>query len=420
MTTVEFSLTDMSPYEEVCWFFDRAAERLNISQESRELLRHPWRELKVEVPVRMEDGSLKVFIGYRVQHNGARGPYKGGVRYHPKADLDEVRALAALMTWKTAVTEIPYGGAKGGIQCDPKELSETELNRLTRRYTQNISYIIGVNRDIPAPDLGTNAQVMAWMMDAYGQLHGYSPGIVTGKPIELGGSYGREAATGRGAVNVLETYAGLSDFNLKGATAVVQGFGNVGSCFARLVEGLGCKVSSISDSKGAVYNPQGLNLLDLMAHKQKTGTVVGFSGAENITNEELLALPCDVLAPAAMESVLNRENAHRVQARLVVECANHPTTPAADMVLSQKGTPVLPDILANAGGVVVSYFEWAQNIQRFRWEEKRVNQELRTIMVRATKQVCQEAQRQNITLREAAFDIGVGRVAQAIDLRGFV
>ncbi|MBI4200606.1 MAG: glutamate dehydrogenase [Chloroflexi bacterium] len=411
---------ELNPFQEVCLYFDGAAERLGVDDDLRELLRWPWRELRVEVPVRLDSGRLKVFVGYRVQHNGARGPYKGGVRYHPEADIDEVRALAALMTWKTALVGVPFGGAKGGVQCDPDEMSQGELNRLTRRYTQNISHILGVNRDIPAPDLNTNSQTMAWMMDAYGQLHGYEPGIVTGKPVELGGSYGREAAPGRGAVYCLQEYCRLVGQELSGATVAVQGFGQVGSWVARLLEGAGCKVIAVSDVRGGIHNPKGLAFRALLDHVREGRWVAGFRDSEPVTNAELLELPCDILVPAAVGHVLHKANAPRVRARIVLEGANMPTTPEADAILNERGVVMLPDLLVNAGGVTVSYFEWAQNIQEFRWDEERVNEELRKVMTRAFQEVYERARRDSLMLREAAFEISVERVARAVELRGFV
>ena len=411
---------EMTDFEAVTWFFDQAAAHLRIDDELQELMRQPWRELTVQVPIRLDNGKLKVFRGYRVQHNGARGPYKGGVRFHAKVDLNEVRALAALMTWKTAVVDIPYGGAKGAVACDPHDLSEAELNRLTRRYTQNISHLLGITRDIPAPDLGTNSQTMAWMMDAYGQLHGHSPAIVTGKPVELGGSFGRAAATGRGLVYCLEEWARLAAFPLDGTSVIVQGFGQVGSWVARLITSLGCTVVGISEAKGGVYNPLGLNIPQLLDYARREGSVLGFPDSEDIGGEEFLEISCDILVPAAIQRVIHSGNADRIKARVIVEGANHPVTPAGGRLLADRGAVVLPDILVNAGGVVVSYFEWAQNIQQFRWEEDRVNQELRSVMERATRSVVETAQREKLGLREAALVIGVDRVARAIELRGFV
>ena len=410
----------MTAFEEVNLFFDQASDRLNLAEGIREMLRRPWRELQVQVPVRMDDGRIEVFTGYRVQHNGARGPYKGGVRYHPEAHLDEVRALAALMTWKTALVDLPYGGAKGSVQCDPTRLSQGELNRLTRRYTINIEHLIGPNRDIPAPDMGTNAQTMAWMMDAYGQLHGYMPGVVTGKPVELGGSLGREAATGRGVGYLLMEAASDLSLDPRGARVAVQGFGNVGSWAARLLNEYGCQVIAVSDVAGGVYNPRGLDISRLLEYYRTSLGMSGFPGGEFITNDELLEVECDVLVPAAVGNVITAENAPRLRAGIVVEAANHPTTPQADEILTDRGVLVLPDILSNAGGVIVSYFEWAQNIQRFHWEEDRVNQQLNKTMVQAYRQVHERAKSEGLTYRQAAFDIGVQRVAQAVELRGFL
>ena len=411
---------EINPFEAVNLFFDRAAEHVGLSDEMRAVLRTTYRELTVQVPVRMDDGSLQVLTGYRVQHNGARGPYKGGIRYHPDADLDEVRALASLMTWKTALVDIPFGGAKGGVQCDARSMSVTERQRLTRRFTQQISYVLGVNRDIPAPDVNTDAQTMAWMMDAYSSRYGYTPAIVTGKPVELGGSLGRDAATGRGCVYCLEEAAGDLGIDLAGATVAVQGFGNVGSWFARLVTELGCRVVAVSDVSGGIYRPDGLDVGPVLAHNGEAGTVAGAPGTEAITNEELLELDVDVLVPAALDGVINRRNAEQIRARVILEAANHPVTPDADDVLHAAGKIVVPDILANAGGVTVSYFEWAQNIQQFRWTEERVNEELRNVIARAWKLVHERAQADELPLRLAAFAEAVEKVDRADRLRGYV
>ena len=411
---------EINPFEAVNLFFDRAAEHVGLADEMRAVLRTTYRELTVQVPVRMDDGSLQVLTGYRVQHNGARGPYKGGIRYHPDADLDEVRALASLMTWKTAVVDIPFGGAKGGVQCDARAMSEGERQRLTRRFTAQIAYVLGVNRDIPAPDVNTDAQTMAWMMDAYSSRYGYTPAIVTGKPVELGGSLGREAATGRGCVYCLAEAARDLGIDLDGATVAVQGFGNVGSWFARLVTEHGCRVVAVSDVTGAVHRSDGLDVHGLLAHERESGSVVGAPGTEALTNEELLELDVDVLVPAALDGVVNRRNADRIRARVVLEAANHPVTPDADDVLHAAGKIVVPDILANAGGVTVSYFEWAQNIQQFRWEEERVNDELHKVMARAWKNVHGRSTVDAIPLRLAAFAIAVEMVERADRLRGYV
>ena len=413
-------LHETNPFEAVNLFFDRAADHVGLSDEMRDVFRSSYREISVQVPVRMDDGRLEVLTGYRVQHNAARGPYKGGVRYHPDADLDEVRALASLMTWKTAVVDIPFGGAKGGVQCEPRTMSVGEKQRLTRRFTQQIAYVLGVNRDIPAPDVNTDAQTMAWMMDAYSSRFGYTPAIVTGKPVELGGSLGREAATGRGCVFCLEEAARDLAIDLDGTTVAVQGFGNVGSWFARLVGELGCRVVAVSDVKGGVLAETGLSIAELVEHARESGSVVGAPGTERITNEELLELDVDVLVPAALDRVVNERNADRVKARVVLEAANHPVTPAADEILHAAGKIVVPDILANAGGVTVSYFEWVQNIQQFRWDEDHVNAELRKVMARAWKEVYGRALVDGIPLRLAAFALAVERVDRADRLRGYV
>lgn len=417
MTT---TTSEMTSFDEVNLFFDDSAERLGLDNGLRDMLRRPWRELGVQVPVRMDDGQIEVFSGYRIQHNGARGPYKGGTRYHLLADQDEVRALASLMTWKNALVGLPFGGAKGGVQVDPRRLSESELNRLTRRYTLSIEHLLGTNRDIPAPDLGTNAQTMAWMMDAYGQLHGHSPAIVTGKPVELGGSLGREAATGRGVAYILQEAAIDLGLNIQDLRIVVQGFGNVGFWTATILHEIGCRVIAVSDVAGGVYNPDGLDVAAL-AECKAAGESVTHSGAgDRVTNEELLELECDVLIPAAIDNVINGDNAPRLKARVILEAANHPITVDGDRVLVDRGITILPDILVNAGGVTVSYFEWTQNLQEFRWEEERVNDELHKVMTRAYRSVYEKVMAEGITHRQAAFDIGVERVARTVKLRGFV
>ena len=410
----------LTPFEEVNHFVDCAADRLNLPDGLREMLRRTWRELGVQVPVRMDDGSIQVFNGYRVQHNGARGPYKGGVRYHPLADLDEVRALASLMTWKNALLNLPFGGAKGGVQCDPTRLSEGELNRLTRRYTQNIEHLLSPNRDIPAPDLGTNAQVMAWMMDAYGQIHGHSPAIVTGKPVELGGSLGREVATGRGVSIILKEAAEDLEMDPASAGIVIQGFGNVGSWAAHCLDEMGARIIAVSDVHGGVYNPAGLNVARLVKYRDAHGTIADCTEGDCVSNEEMLELPCDVLVPAAIDNVIHAGNAPNIRAKVILEAANHPITIDADAILNDRRIPVLPDILVNGGGVTVSYFEWTQNLQEFHWDEGRVNEELRKVMVAAYDTVRRKACADGITYREAAFEIGVERVANVVKLRGFV
>ena len=408
------------PFEEVNLFLDRSFDRLGLDDGMRELLRRPWRELSVSLPVRMDDGRLEVFTGYRVQHNGVRGPYKGGVRYDLAADRQEVRALASLMTWKTALVDVPFGGGKGGVQCNPRDMSEGELNRLTRRYTTSIDHIIGVNRDIPAPDMGTNSQTMAWMMDAYGLIHGYTPAIVTGKPVDLGGSIGRDSAPGRGAVYVMTEAARDLGLNITGARVVVQGFGQVGSWIVRLLGELGCKVIAVSDVEGGIVVESGIDINRLFEHYREADRVADFPGADAVTNSELLHLPCDFLVPAAIDGVINSDNSDRIKAKVIVEAANHPVTPEADAVMNDRGIKILPDILVNAGGVVGSYFEWTQNLYQHKWEEERVNEELRKIMTRAYGAVKEMVDREGMTYRDAAFAIGVGRVAHVAKMRGFL
>ena len=417
---VEEPTDAMTPFEAATYFFHQSSNRLQLRVEMRDVLASSYRELAVQVPVRLDDGSMRVFRGYRIQHNGARGPYKGGIRFHPSADLDEVRALAALMTWKNALIDVPFGGAKGGVQVDPREMSGDELQRLTRRFTSMISYIIGVNRDIPAPDMGTNAQTMAWMMDAFGQKHGHTPGIVTGKPVEMGGSPGREEATGRGVVLCTREVAKRKDIPFKDARIAVQGFGNVGFWAVAIAAEMDAKIVAVSDVTGGTYNGDGLDLEKLVKHRDESDTVADFPGGEQISNEELIECDCDILLPAAIHGVINTDNADKVKAKMVVEAANGPTTPAADVMLNDRGVTIVPDILANSGGVTVSYFEWVQNIQQFRWELDQVNFELKKKMTRATNAVCSRSEAEGTSLRDAAFDIAVERVVRAAELRGYV
>lgn len=409
---------EMTPFQAVTFYFDQACDRLGVRDEVRTLISTPDREVRVEIPVRMDDGRLEVFIGYRIQHNNARGPYKGGIRFHPEADEQEVRALASLMTWKTALVGIPFGGAKGGVQCDPRAMSTRELQGLTWRFTRAISDIIGVNQDIPAPDVGTNAQTMAWMMSAYSEEHGYAPGVVTGKPMELGGSPGREEATGRGVSLVIKEAAIDFGIPMGESTAAVQGFGNVGSWTSRYLDQGGCKVIAVSDVNGGVRNALGLDLVALQIHLDNTGTLYGFGGGESITNEELLETECDFLVPAALGGAIHRDNASSVKARMVVEGANHPVTPGGEAILNDRGIPCLPDLLVNAGGVTVSYFEWAQNIQRFPWDLGRVNEALEEILVNAYREVRTRATQEKLPYRDAAYSIAVDRVVRALELRG--
>ncbi len=416
----EQALENMSPSAGVLTSVYDSAERLKLDAEVVDLLRSSWREVRAQVPVRMDDRKLRIFEGYRVQHNGARGPYKGGVRFHPQADLDEVRALAMLMTYKCALMDLPFGGAKGGVMCDPNRMSQTELNRLTRTYTQHIGMVLGVSRDIPAPDMGTNAQTMAWMMDAYGQRYGYTPGVVTGKPVELGGSYGRDQATGRGVATIMGEYVEREGSNPQDVRVAVQGYGNVGSWTCRIAVERGFKIVAVSDVKGGIANPDGIDIAQLDRWVGVAGSVVGFTGATPITNDGLLEYDCDYLVPAALGEVITGQNAGRIKARAVVEGANHPVTPSGDRVLAERGIVALPDTLVNAGGVTVSYFEWTQNIQQFRWSLEQVNRELETRMVSTFEQVMARAEKDGTRPRQAAFDIGLERVAKAIQLRGFV
>ena len=410
----------LSPSQAVMTSVRASAERIGIGEDIVGLLSTSWREMRTQIPVRMNSGELRIFEGYRVQHNGARGPYKGGVRFHPLADLDEVRALAMLMTYKCAFMDLPYGGAKGGVQCDPYRMSEVELNRLTRAYTHHIGMILGINRDIPAPDMGTNAQTMAWMMDAYGQKYGHTPGIVTGKPVELGGSYGRDQATGRGVAICMREQAMLERCRPQDVSVVIQGYGNVGSWTARVARDFGFKIIAVSDVKGGIVNRDGLDIEAVDHWFSIAGSVAGFEGADPINNEDLLAVECDYLVPAALGEVITRENAGDVRARVIIEGANHPVTPPADAILAANKVTVLPDILVNAGGVTVSYFEWTQNIQVFRWSLEEVLEELEKRMVSAFHELMTRCARDGTTPRQAAFDIGVERVARAIQLRGFV
>jgi glutamate dehydrogenase (NAD(P)+) len=400
--------------------FSLAAQRLGLSADQRLLLRTPFRELKVSVPVQMDDGSLRVFTGYRIQHSGARGPAKGGIRFHPAVDAGEMQALAEIMTWKTALVDIPFGGAKGGIACDPTQLSAGELERLTRRYVSRIHRFIGPFRDIPAPDVNTNAQVMAWILDEYSSRHGYSPASVTSKPIELGGIRGRAAATGTGVGMVLAEHMKTRGRSLSGLRVAIQGFGNVGSNAAAFIEQHGGEIIAVGDVNGAILSggSRPLRVHDLIEHVRLTGSVVGFPGAVAIDNEELIALPCDVLIPAALENALTQDNARDVRASVIVEGANLPTTAAADRILRDRRIKVIPDLLANAGGVIVSYFEWTQNLQQTRWPLDKVNRQLSTYLTRAYSAVSKVAEGRDMSLREAAWLIAIDRVARAESLRG--
>jgi glutamate dehydrogenase (NAD(P)+) len=409
----------VNPYEMAIAQFDEAAERLGLSQPMRAILRKPKRELTVNFPVRMDNGDVEMFTGYRVQHNINRGPAKGGIRFSPQVSLDEVRALAMWMTWKCAVVGIPFGGAKGGVICDPHNMSRAELERMTRRYATEISLLIGPDSDIPAPDMNTNPQVMAWIMDTYSMHCGYSvPAVITGKPLSIGGSEGRLEATGRGVQVV--TREALLDLGMQPdrCSVIVQGFGNVGSVAARLLHEMGCKIVGLSDIRGGVYNPNGIDIHRALRHSKEHGNLTGLTETEPVTNYELLELPCDVLIPAALENQLTRRNAARIQARLVIEAANGPTTPEADAILNERGVTIVPDILANAGGVTVSYFEWVQDLQRFFWAEHEINDRLESIMKRSYQAVRNKAEEQQVDLRMGAYLLAVARVAEATELRG--
>jgi glutamate dehydrogenase (NAD(P)+) len=413
-------LAEVSNWEIVTHYFDRAADELDMPEAVRAVLKSSYREVQVQIPIVRDDGTLQVYSGYRVQHNGARGPYKGGVRFHPDVDLDEVRALAALMSWKTAIANIPFGGAKGGVNCDPAELSAAELQSVTRSFMDKIEKVLGPTRDIPAPDVNTNAQVMAWMMDEYGKLHGHTPAIVTGKPIALGGSYGREAATGRGVVHMFREAAPALGLVPSDARVVLQGFGNVGSWAGRIIQQLGAKVIGVSDAHGAVHCEAGIDCEALHRHLADGGGLAELPGVDVIGPEELMALECEVFIPAALGGMIHADNADAMNTRLIIEGANSPTTPAADELLTDKGVCIVPDVLANAGGVVVSYFEWVQNLQHFRWDEQEVNDRLGTIMRRAYGEVSARAREQDVPLRIGAYELGIERVMEAAKARGYI
>jgi glutamate dehydrogenase (NAD(P)+) len=399
-------------------YFQRAAHLLGLDSRVTTQLVTPTREIKVECTLRRDDGSLATYTGFRVQHDNSRGPMKGGIRYHHDVDPDEVNALAALMTWKTAVVNLPYGGAKGGIACDPTSLSDHELQRLTRAFVQKIHDVIGPQTDIPAPDMGTNAQTMGWIVDEYAKFHGWAPGVVTGKPIELGGSLGRDAATGRGLLFAMQNLFADAGKSIADFTYVIQGMGNVGSWAARLIAAHGGKIVAASDVTGAVRNRAGLDVPALCEYVATHCKLAGFPGGEAFPANQLLSEPCDVLVPAALGGVLTKDNADAVRAKYIVEGANHPTDPDADDVFAKKGIVVLPDIYANAGGVTVSYFEWVQNGQQFYWDEARVNEELAAVMRNAYAHLKTTAQRLRCDLRSAAFALGISRVARATALRG--
>jgi glutamate dehydrogenase (NAD(P)+) len=416
MTTVSQT---HNPFEVAKQQLNQVADIIGLESGYRKVLLNPKRELIVHFPVRMDNGDIEVFTGYRVQHNIDRGPAKGGIRYHPDVDLDEIRALAMWMTWKCAVVNIPYGGAKGGVVVEPKQISLTELENLTRRFTTEISLLIGPDTDIPAPDVNTNPQVMAWMMDTYSMHKGYSvPAVVTGKPINIGGAEGRAEATARGVQYVVREAAKLRNLSLAGAKVVIQGFGNAGAVSARLLSDDGATIVAVSDSQGGIYNPNGLDIRNVLIFKGEHGTVVGYPNAEFVSNNELLELPCDILIPAALEGQITELNAAKVKAGIIAEAANGPTVPEADRILHDKGVFLLPDILANAGGVTVSYFEWVQDLQSFFWSEEETNMRLHHIMTHAFNDVIKMAQDYKVDMRTGAYILAVNRVAEAARIRG--
>ncbi|MGI6037520.1 MAG: Glu/Leu/Phe/Val family dehydrogenase [Limnochordia bacterium] len=398
-----------------------ACDKLGLEAGIYEILKEPARVLCVSVPVKMDNGEVKTFIGYRAQHADVVGPAKGGIRFHPDVNLEEIKALSMWMTFKCGVVGLPYGGGKGGVVCNPKELSQGELERLSRGYFAAIAPIVGPEKDIPAPDVYTNAQIMAWMMDEFNKIKGYNnPGVITGKPIAIGGSVGRSEATARGCVITVREAAARIGLELKGATGVVQGFGNAGSVAARLLHDLGVKVIAVNDSQGAAYNPDGLDPRAVLEYKQKTGTVKGFPGSQDLTTDELLNLQCDVLIPAALENQITEANAGGVKAKILAEAANGPTTPEADVILNKNGVLVIPDILCNAGGVTVSYFEWVQNLSNFYWTEEEVHSRLERMMVQAFDRTYAMAESKEVAMRTAAYMVALERIAEALKLRGWV
>ena len=415
----EQSQAKPNPFESATQQLRNAAEYLKLDNDTFQILANPKRQLTVSLPVRMDNGSVHVFTGYRVQYNDARGPFKGGIRYHPGVTLDEVKALSAWMTWKTSVANIPYGGAKGGIICDPKHMSQPELERLTRRFAAAIATIIGPYKDIPAPDVYTNAQTMAWILDTYSTLEGHmSPAVVTGKPVPLGGSLGRDKATGRGAVFCTVEAAKVNKVDLKKATFAVEGFGNAGANYAEILQGYGSKLMGASDSQGAIMSKTPMDAARLIAYKEKTGSVVGFPGSQNISDRELLQMEVDILSPAALENTILPDIAKGVKAKIVAECANGPTTPDADKILHANKVFVIPDILANSGGVIVSYLEWVQNLERIGWSEAEVNDMLQKKITGAFNDVHAASLKHGTDMRTAAMIVAVGRVADAVRTLG--
>jgi glutamate dehydrogenase (NAD(P)+) len=408
----------MQAFEATNYYFEQAARLLDLTENIRTLLVTPDREVRVEVPIELDSGKIGNFIGYRVQHDNSRGPYKGGLRYHPAVDQDEARSLASLMTWKTAVVDLPFGGAKGGVNCDPSKLSRGEVERLTRKFIEKIHDIIGPHKDIPAPDMGTDAQVMAWIMNEYAKYAGFHPACVTGKPVEFHGSAGREAATGFGLAIITREMLARLQRTIAGTTFAIQGYGNVGSFTARFLAQMGGKIIGVSDAYGAVVNREGLEIAELDRHMAISHKLVGFKGGDATTNEQLLTMPVDVLIPAALGGVFDREMARAVQAQVIVEAANGPTWPDGDEVFVERGIPVVPDVLANAGGVVVSYFEWVQNLQHFRWPLEQIQREEEKRLVEAFREMYDLAQRKGVSLRTAAFMKAISRVGRAKILGG--
>ncbi len=412
---------EVSNWDIVNHYFDIAAERLELRDDVAAVLRSSYREVQVQIPVALDSGEIHVFSGFRVQHNAARGPYKGGIRFHPEVDLDEVRALAMLMSWKTAVVNIPFGGAKGGVNCDARELEPRELQAIARSFMDKIEKVLGPTRDIPAPDVGTNAQTMAWLMDEYGKLHGHTPAIVTGKPIALEGSYGRDAATGRGVIFVLEEVLEQHDMSFDGLTFAVQGFGNVGSWAARILHEKGGRCIAVDTVDGSIHSEDGIDPDKLLAFLYDEGGAIGeFPGSEATSREEFLATECDVLIPAALGGAIHEHNADSLRCKVLLEGANSPTTPKADELLTDKGVYIAPDVLCNAGGVIVSYFEWVQNLQHFRWDEDEVNQRLEKIIKRSYNEIAQKCRDDGTTPRVAAYELGIERVVEAAQTRGYV
>jgi glutamate dehydrogenase (NAD(P)+) len=408
-----------NPYELAKAQLQRVGEIFALDPDLIKVLSKPKKAVEVSIPVQMDDGSIEVFTGYRVTHNIARGPSKGGIRYHPSVTLDEVKALAMWMTWKCSLMGLPFGGAKGGVVCDPKGFSLSELERMTRRYTSEIINDIGPERDIPAPDVGTDSRIMAWIFDTYSMNKGHSVlSVVTGKPLSVGGSLGREEATARGALYCIQAMSGKEGKRITEYSVAIQGFGNVGANLARLLHGEGAKVVAVSDSRGGVYNADGIDVPAALAHKQEHGRVQGLGGAEEVTNEELVELPCDILAPCGLEQVITEDNANRVKASVICEGANGPVTPTADAILEDRGVLVLPDVLANAGGVVVSYFEWVQGLQEYFWREDEVNAKLHDICARAFEEAWHTRERYDTSLRMASYGLAVERVAEATTTRG--